>query len=76
MYKNKNFKRQWCLDFLFCWLALPRELWVGDWAGFILVQLKGPERSRESDFGSTARAGVTTGQCSTGQPWVPVPQRL
>lgn len=43
---------------------------MGDWAEFILVQLQGPERSRESDFGSTGGAG----QCSRGQPCVPVPR--
>lgn len=52
----------------------PQGTVASGWAGFILVQLWGPEGSRGSDFGSTGRAGLTSGQCSTGQPCVPVPR--
>lgn len=50
-------------------LPCPPQGTAGGWLGWvILVQFWGLERSKGSDFGSTGRAGLTS-----GQPCVAVP---
>uniref|UniRef100_A0A674H6R1 Uncharacterized protein n=1 Tax=Taeniopygia guttata TaxID=59729 RepID=A0A674H6R1_TAEGU len=44
------------------------ETVASGWAGFMLVQLWGPEGSRGSDFGSTGRAGLTMVSAAPANP--------